>query len=48
MEKRKEECDMKITMGGFLKGVSIIVAAGTLISAIFTKDDDEKLEEMVD
>lgn len=38
----------KPTMGGFLRAVSIVVAAGTLISAIFTKDEDKKLKEMVD
>ena len=38
----------KINMGGFLKGVSIVVAAGTLISAIFSKDPDKEISEIVD
>lgn len=39
---------MKFKMEAFLKGVSIIVAAGGLVSAIFTKDDDERIAKIVD
>ena len=38
----------KINMGGFLKTVSIIVAAGSLLSAIITPADDKELDEKID
>lgn len=38
----------KPSMNGFLKVVSIVVAAGTLISAIFAKDEHEEYEKMMD
>lgn len=38
----------KINMNGFLKIVGIVVAAGGLVSAIFTPDDDKELEKKVD
>lgn len=37
----------KINMGGFLKMVSIVVAAGTLVSAIFTPDEDKELDDKI-
>lgn len=36
----------KFNMGGFLKGVSIVMAAGSLVTAIFSKDDTEKLNKI--
>jgi hypothetical protein len=38
----------KMNMDGFLKVVGIVVAAGTLVSAIFTKNESEMIEEIVD
>lgn len=38
----------KIDSGVLLKGVSIVVAAGTLISAIFSKDSDKELNDKID
>ena len=39
--------DMKNGMNIFLKAVGIVVAAGTLVTAIFQKDDDERIREIV-
>lgn len=38
----------KINMNGVLKGISIMVATGTLISAIFAKDESALYEKMMD
>ena len=38
----------KFNTDGFLKAVGIVVAAGSLLSAIFTPNDDKKLDEKIE